>query len=421
VRTLPFLIGIWLLIPHVQVLAAKGEPLVNAQTLEPEAQEEPATRAEMLRRQRENKSHQLVPPEPSRLERVLLDLESGRLFERLLNPAEGFYPKIGNVTAGSGISLGPAYRHPGLFGHTDVSAFAAASFRRYWMIDGRVKMPRLARGAVSVDVHAQRYDFPEEDFFGLGPHSQREQHVTYGLRSSMIGGAAAVRPTRWLALGGGVDYLAPRVTAPGEASRLGALFDEANAPGVGTATDFLRYEASAEVSSREPRANPRRGGRYGFVFQQFDDTATDRYSFRRAEVDLQKYVSLLRERRVLALHALVSISDVSANREIPFYLQRTLGGPDDLRGFRRFRFRDRHLLLLQAEYRWEIFTAVDGAIFYDAGKVASRVEDVNLRDLESDYGIGFRFGTSNGVFLRVEGAFGSSGGKHFIFRFGHVF
>jgi outer membrane protein assembly factor BamA len=106
---------------------------------------------------------------------------------------------------------------------------------------------------------------------------------------------------------------------------------------------------------------------------------------------------------------------------VPFYFQRTLGGPDDLRGFRRFRFRDRNLLLLQAEYRWEIFTAVDGAIFYDTGKVASRPGDLTLQDLESDYGIGFRFGTRNGVFLRVEGAFGSSGGKHFIFRFGHVF
>ena len=96
---------------------------------------------------------------------------------------------------------------------------------------------------------------------------------------------------------------------------------------------------------------------------------------------------------MLALHALVSTSDADAGREVPFYLQRTLGGPDDLRGFRRFRFRDRHMLLLQAEYRWEIFTAVDGAIFYDAGKVASRLEDLTCSDLESDYGIGFRFGT----------------------------
>jgi hypothetical protein len=64
---------------------------------------------------------------------------------------------------------------------------------------------------------------------------------------------------------------------------------------------------------------------------------------------------------------------------------------------------------------------MDGALFYDAGKVASRLEDLNLRDLETDYGIGFRFGSANGVFLRVEAAFGSSGGKHFILRFNNVF
>jgi outer membrane protein assembly factor BamA len=115
------------------------------------------------------------------------------------------------------------------------------------------------------------------------------------------------------------------------------------------------------------------------------------------------------------------MSDAEEGGEVPFYFQRTLGGPDDLRGFRRFRFRDRNLLLLQAEYRWEIFTAVDGAIFYDTGKVASRSEDLTLDDLESNYGIGFRFGTSNGIFLRIEGAFGSAGGKHYVFRFGHVF
>ena len=139
------------------------------------------------------------------------------------------------------------------------------------------------------------------------------------------------------------------------------------------------------------------------------------------DVDLQQYVPLVRDRRVIALRAFASSSDADAGQEVPFYYQRTLGGPDDLRGFRQFRFRDKNVLLLQAEYRWEIFTAVDGAIFYDAGSVAPRFEDLSFSDLESDYGIGFRFGTRNGVFLRVEGAFGSSGGKHFILRFGHVF
>ena len=31
------------------------------------------------------------------------------------------------------------------------------------------------------------------------------------------------------------------------------------------------------------------------------------------------------------------------------------------------------------------------------------------------------FGTANGVFLRIEGAFGSNDGAHLVLRYGHVF
>jgi outer membrane protein assembly factor BamA len=388
----------------------------------PSEGQEPQTRQEALRRQREEKSQQLAPPERSGLERALFDLESGRLLERLLNPAEGFYPKIGNITAGSGFSFGPAYRKPGLFGgHADFSAFAAASFQRYWMLDTRVTLPRLANERISVDVHAQRYEFPDEDFFGLGPDSQRTDEVAYGVASSVFGGTGSVRPRQSLTVGAGLDYLTPHVSTLGDGRRIDTLFNERTAPGLATQPDFLRYELFADLNYREPRGNPRRGGRYAVALERFDDRNGDRYSFRRVEADLQQYVSMLNDRRVLALHAVVSTSDADPGREVPFYFLRTLGGPDDLRGFRRFRFRDRNMLLLQAEYRWEIFTAVDGAIFYDAGKVAPRLEDLTFSDLESDVGIGFRFGTINGVFLRVEGAFGSREGKHFILRFGHVF
>jgi outer membrane protein assembly factor BamA len=404
-RAIVLIAAVWLL-ASVSVIAAQ----------------EPATRAEALRREREEKAQQLAPPEPSRLERLLLNLENGRLFERILNPAEGLYPKIGNVTAGSGISLGPAYRKPALLGgHADFSTFAIASFSRYWIADARLTMPRLAQERLSVDIQAQRSEFPEEDFFGLGPDSQRDDHATFGLTTSLAGATAAIRPIDWLSIGGGAHYLAQRAGGLISSRRAAHQFTESDAPALHARPDFVRYQAFVDVNGREPRGNPRRGGRYALMLQQFDDIDGGRYSFLRADVDLQQYISLLRDRRVLALHALVSVSDAGQGGDVPFYLQRTLGGPDDLRGFRRFRFRDRHLLLLQAEYRWEIFTAVDGAIFYDAGKVASRLEDLNLSDLESDYGIGFRFGTRDGVFLRVEGAFGSSAGKHFILRFGHVF
>jgi hypothetical protein len=384
--------------------------------------QEPDPRAGLLQQAREEKAAQLEPPARPLAERLLLDLEGGRLFERVLSPPQGFYPKVGNITAGSGFSLGPAYRQPGLFGgHADVSTFASGSFRRYWMLEGRLTLPRLAGEKVSVDLVAQRYDFPKEDFFGIGPDALRENHVTYGLRASRLGAAAALHPVSWFTVGGAMDRLTPRVSAAEGPGQMRSHFGDAEAPGLEAQPAFWRYEAVADLNYRMPRGNPRRGGRYALTLQRYDDRAGGRYSFRRVEADVQQYISLLRERRVLALHGLVSLSDARDGAEIPFYLQRTLGGPDDLRGFRRFRFRDRHLLLLQAEYRWEIFTAVDGAVFYDAGKVAARLEDVNLRDLETNYGIGFRFGTTNGVFLRVEGAFGSRDGTHFILRFGHVF
>jgi len=395
-----------------------------ATVIAPAVGQEPETREEALRREREAKAKDPRQYEPGRLERVLLMLENGRAFERILNPAEGVYPKIGNVTPGSGMSFGPAYRRPGLFNeHADFSAFAAGSLKRYWMMEAKLVLPQLAGGAAFAELHGQRYGFPQEDFFGLGPASRREDHSTFNLQNSVVGVAGGVRATPWLSFGGRLDRLTPHI-GHGEGRRSPSVeerFDVSVIPGLAEQPDFMRYEVYVDANYRQPRGNPRKGGRYYFGYQRFDDRDVHRYSFRRGELDLQQYISLLKERRVLALRALASVSDADLGQEVPFYLQRSLGGPDDLRGFRRFRFRDRNVLLLQAEYRWEIFTAVDGAIFYDAGKVASRREDLDLSNLESDYGIGFRFGTENGVFLRIEGAFGSQAGKHFIFRFGHVF
>jgi hypothetical protein len=385
-------------------------------------EQEPASRAEALRRDRESKAAEPRPYSPNALERALLWLEGGRMLERVLNPAEGLYPKIGNVTTGSGMAAGPAYRRPGLFGgQADFSAFAIGSLSRYWTIDARLTMPRLADGRAFAAVYAQRSDYPSEDFFGLGPRSTRDAQSTYGFENTTLGARGGLRPRSWFTAGGAIERLSPSVGSGRLGPSIETVFDPSSIPALTEPTSFLRYEMFADVNYRTPRGNPRAGGQYRISFEEYDDVDAGRFGFRRLEADVQQYIPLLKDRRVLALRAHTSLSDARPGHQMPFYFQRTLGGPDDLRGFRRFRFRDDNLLLLQAEYRWEVFTAVDGAIFYDAGTVAPTRGDLSLASLESDYGIGFRFGTINGIFLRVEGAFGSSGGKHFILRFGHVF
>lgn len=384
--------------------------------------QEPATREEAARREREAKSRGLEPPAISRLERILIALENGRLLERLFHP-EGLYPRIGQVTPGSGFSLGPAYREPGLFGRrAELTVSGAASIKKYRIVEAALAAPALAGGAAFAEVHGRALDYPEEAFFGIGPSARRSDESRYEFSNTVVGASGGVRPAPWLSVGGGIELLAPDVDrGSGRGGVVHDRFTAAQVAGLLDQPDFNRYEVFADLNYREPRGNPRAGGRYFVGYSVYDDRDLHRFTFRRLDLDLQQYIPLLQQRRVIALHARTSMSYSDAGQQVPFYFQGTLGGPDDLRGFRQYRFRDRNLLLLQAEYRWEVFTAMDAALFYDAGKVAADRGDLDFHDLEKDYGIGFRFGSDNGVFLRVEGAFGSRDGKHLVLRFGNVF
>ena len=45
-------------------------------------------------------------------------------------------------------------------------------------------------------------------------------------------------------------------------------------------------------------------------------------------------------------------------------------------------------------------------------------EALSFKNLEHDYGFGFRFDTNNGVVLRIDAGFGSRDGKHLFIVFG---
>ena len=52
---------------------------------------------------------------------------------------------------------------------------------------------------------------------------------------------------------------------------------------------------------------------------------------------------------------------------------------------------------------------MDMALFYDAGKVTNRREDLDFENLERDWGIGVRFHAPSATVLRMEAARGSEG------------
>jgi hypothetical protein len=378
------------------------------------------TRADTLKQAREEKQQQAAPYEPNMLETVLKAIERGGV---PLITRDHVYLKLGSITTGSGFAYGAGFRSRRLFdGAASVDLWGGASMTRYWAGEGRLRFPELANGFIDAQAYGRRHDYPREDYFGLGPASERGNHTDYAIRQTTIGARAAVRPAPIVSIGGGLEHIDSGVRdgADPAVPSIGEVFDEQSAPGITQQPDYLRSIVYIDVDFRRP-LNARKGGWYRAEWSHYDDRQVSGYSFDRLDLDIRQYVSFLSERRVLVGRVAASTSNVEEGDQVPFYMMPTLGGKDTLRGFHEYRFRGPHALLLQGEYRFEIWSGLDAALFYDAGKVALRRSDLDFNDLESDYGFGFRFNTDNGIVARVDAAFGSRDGKHLWIVFGGTF
>ena len=419
------------LLPGFAFLVALVTAPAVAQTPSPETDAivQPDTRQAVLRELRRQRSTAVGPHDASTLERLLSRVENEQTLENLFDEPSpstgGFYLTLGNITTGAGLTLGTGYNGRARLGRqVELSVRGAISQRLYWKGEVEAALSRVARGRAFASLLARRQDFTQEDYFGPGPDSVEEDRVNFRLLETEVEASGGVRATRWLSMGGGIGFLTPSV-GTGKDTRYPSIeeeFTDAEAPGLSVQPDFYRYRIFADFDFADPVANPRTGGRYRIGYSYFHDLDFDRYSFERWELDIRQYVSFLRGRRVLAFRGLASFSDPRVGHTVPFYYQQWLGGSHSLRGFKDFRLRDRHLVLLQAEYRWEIFPTFETVLFYDAGKVAPFRRELSFEDFQDNWGTGFRVGTDgSGVFFRVDWAIGGRDGQNVMIKFSNVF
>ena len=380
---------------------------------------EPETRAELLRREREAKQNAAEPYAPSGLERAIDfgETKIASMFNR-----DGVYSSIGSLTTGSAFSYRAGYRDRSLVhGRGTLDGWAGRSVKGYWAVELRSSYPLLYEDTLSLEGYGRRFTYPQEEFFGVGPDSERANQATYTQEATLFGTQLGWKPTRRFTLGGGVEHYQPTIRAgEGRPPSIDEIFPPPEREGFGVELSYLRSLAHVTYDYRQP-LNARKGGYYRLDFSHFDDRKETFNGFSRLDLDLRQYVSFLAERRVLVGRVKIATTDADDASTVPFFMLPFLGGNDTLRGFRAYRFRGPHSILLQGEYRWEIWSAFEAALFVDAGKVAMERADVNFKNLEHDYGVGFRFNTDNGVVMRVDAAFGSKDGKHLHVVFGGLF
>ncbi|KPK61877.1 MAG: hypothetical protein AMS21_08725 [Gemmatimonas sp. SG8_38_2] len=115
-------------------------------------------------------------------------------------------------------------------------------------------------------------------------------------------------------------------------------------------------------------------------------------------------------------HVLVlRVSGGSAFGDVPFGGYQVYGGRSALRGYAMGKYRGKHLIAGQAEFRWTFYRRVGAVAFAGAGTVwggeSQSEEDVFARGLLPSVGAGLRFtlSTDKRINARIDYAFGVNG------------
>lgn len=369
------------------------------------------TRTEEIEKKQAEKAANLQPYQPSKFEAIM-----NRIEENFASPPSGFYPAFDSVYPGGGFTLGAGYRQfyarNAVF---DITGFY--SVKNYKKIEIGTRTPWHMQGPWTLALRAGWLDAPQIGYYGLGMDTVSDDRANYRLKQGYGGVNLSFRPGGWTRLEGDVAYEDIKSEeGRGSAPSIETVYDETTAPGLfqpGAPGQFanptyIHSSATAAIDWRPAAGYARKGGYYGVTLVDYKDL-DDEFSFRRVDGEIIQHLPILRENWVISLRGRVQ-STLDDDDVVPYFLLPQLGSGRTLRAYSTGRFRDRHSLLTSAELRWiPNRIGLDMALFYDAGKVTPRREDLDFNGLEHNWGIGARFHGPSTTVLRLEAARGKDG------------
>ncbi len=361
------------------------------------------TRAGEIAQTQEEKAAEAKPYQPSAVEKFLTDLE-----ESFVSPPSGFFPYFGSVYPGGGFTLGAGYRH--FYSREAVwEVKGLYSIKNYKQIEVGTRTPWHGGGRWIAGLRGGYRDAPQIGFYGIGADSSRGDRANFRIKQGYAIGTLGVRPTWWTRLEGEAAYEDfKNEGGSGRAPSIETVFDDVTAPGLFADPKYIHSSGTAAIDWRTSPDYSRKGGYYGVTLHDYADR-DDTFSFRRVDGEVIQHLPILRETWVISVRGRMQ-STLDDDDVVPYFLLPYVGSGSTLRGYPTGRFRDRHALLTSAEFRWvPSRLALDMAIFFDAGKVASRRSDLDFNDLKTDWGIGARFHGPTATPIRLEVARGSEG------------
>src|SRR5512132_1383634 len=344
------------------------------------------------------------------------------------------HPVISGVGPGGGWGAGLGYDAPG-HGPWDASAKAIYTWNNYWVAEG---IAGYKNRRAQFEAFARGREMTRLDYYGLGPATNLFDRTSYSFRDPVVGGHGKFRVTPWLAVGGRVEELWPYASSGDRPPSVASRFFPTFAPGLFSPHRFGRYQGSVDIHLPAAAGDAfYQGTKSRVTYAIYDQQNDEQFNFRRLDVEAQQTFAGLGAHHRLTLSGWAVTTTTDAGQVVPFSLQPTLGGNSairslhedrlgsdgtdaTLRGYRNLRFRDRNLLLMQAEYRVPVWGPVDATVFADAGKVAPTRSDLDFTDLRRDVGFSLSIMKGWATWARVDVGFGSGEGTRVFFTLGDL-
>jgi outer membrane protein assembly factor BamA len=355
--------------------------------------------------------------------RVVHLIEHHELMERLEEGYHNFSPAFGGMSTGSGIALGVRYGDESLLGSSEGEWSTTWSTKGYQQYEASLEAAPWKRIPLALRVESRYRNYDEEDYFGYGPSSNREDESNYRLEDFHARAEASVFPLSSMKIFTGMGYLKTR-TASGTADDmppLDEIFPGEEAPwGFSEAIRFVTTDAGIEIDRTDCPGYPREGLKASLASTFYRDQNGSLYDFKEMKGQIQGYVPAGAMGGVAALR--IGFTDTRAREGsgIPFHMAPYAGGSESVRGYREYRFRDAKLLLANFEYRRDITRGIEAAAFFDLGQVGTHWDDFRIDDFRQSFGAGLRVHTDDSVFLRIDVGHSKEGTRIF-FKTGAVF
>ena len=372
------------------------------------------------------KAKTLKPVAPSHGEQEFDRFEE-KIFDPLINP-NGLTFQLGGLPTGGGFSLGPRYiRRDWLREHLISDTYLVGSTKKWYKGQSTFDFVGLMDNHLQLTTGAAYQNAASMPYYGEGSNSNKDNRSDYRseFTSPHFGGTFHFLDQK-LSAGYAVGGLLVNV-GPGDLGNWPStdkIFNGTNTPGLEKQSNFITGTASIAANLTTPGfSNPK-----GLILEaqdtQFWDQGGTNSSFHLLQSQATYYVPFINGMRTLAFRARNETTFHAAGQQVPFYLQPTLGGPDDLRGYERYRYYDNGSSLLSGEYKWSVAGSVEMAIFGDGGNVYSRPGLIGLRELRGDGGFGVRFKDKQQEIMRFDVGFSPEGVKvWFVFNnaFGRLY